>query len=112
MDVGGSEEGGLVLLEVHLLGAGDEPDVVEVDGVAEVEAALLVGERGDVGAGDDGEADEDEDSRGCDAGDGLALPEETEGDEGQDAEEGKEEGEGFREIGEAEGDAHESGVTE
>ena len=112
VDLGGSEEGGLVLLEVHLLGAGDEPDVVEVAGVAEVEAALLVGERGDVGAGDDGEADEDEDSRGCDAGDGLALPEEAEGDESQDAEEGEEEGEGFREVGEAEGEAHERGVTE
>src|SRR6266851_4856614 len=111
MDVGGTEERGLVWLEVHLLGAGDEPDVVEVAGVAEVEAALLVGERGDVGAGDDGEADEDEDSRCGDSGDGLALPEETEGDESQDAEEGEDEGEGFREIGKAEGEAHESGVT-
>ena len=69
MDVGGSEECGLVLLEVHLLGAGYEPDVVEVAGVAEVEAALLVGERGDVGTGDDGETDEDEDGCSCDAGD-------------------------------------------
>ena len=62
-DVGGSEERGLILLEVHLLGAGDEPDVVEVAGVAEVEAAFLMGERGDVRAGDDGEADEDQQSR-------------------------------------------------
>ena len=112
MDVSGAEESGLGLLEVHLLGAGDEPDVVEVAGVAEVEAALLVGERGDVGAGDDGEAGEDEKSGGCDARDGLPLPEEAEDYESQDAEEGEDEGEGFREIGEAEGEAHESSVTE
>ena len=59
MDVGGAEERGLVRLEVHLLGAADEPDVVEIAGVSEVEAALLFRERGDVGAGDDGEAEDD-----------------------------------------------------
>ena len=43
---------------------------------------------------------------------GLPLPEEAEGYESEDAEEGEDEGEGFGEIGEAEGETHESGVTE
>ena len=60
MDLCYAEEIGLVLLEMHFFCAGDEPDVVEVAGVAEVEAAFLPGERGDVGAGDEGEADESE----------------------------------------------------
>ena len=100
------------MLEVHLLSAADEPDVVEVAGVAEVEAAFLFGECGDVRAGDDREADEDEEGGGGDAGRSVALPEDAEGYERHDAEEGEEEAEGLGEIGEAEGEAHEGGVAE
>ncbi len=62
VDLGGAEAGRLPRLEVHLFGAADEPGVVEGAGVAEVEAALLFGERGDVWAGDDGETDESEEA--------------------------------------------------
>ncbi len=111
MDFGAGEEIGLVLLEMHLLGAADEPDVVEIAGVAEVEAALLFGERGDVGAGDDGETDEGEEASGCNFCWCVALPKVAEDCERDDAEEGEDEGEGFGEIGEAERDAHQGCVT-
>ena len=75
MNFCGAEEVRLVLLEVHLLGAGDEPGVVEVAGFAEVEAAFLPGERGDVRTGDDGEADESEKAGGGDSGGSVFLPE-------------------------------------
>jgi len=102
----------LVGLEVHLFSAADEPCVVEAAGVAEVEAALLLRERGDEWPSDDGEAEEREEAGNCCAGCGAFLPDDGEGDESENAEKCKEEGERFCEIGKAEGDAHEGGVAE
>src|SRR5215469_15781804 len=68
-------------------------------------------EGGNIWAGDDRKTDEDERSSGRDARDGLALPQEAEGDENENGDEGKDERERFCEIGEAQGESHESSVT-
>ena len=72
----------------------------------------MFGECGDVGASDNGEADDNEESGGCNAGGRVFLPEQAEGHEREDAEESEEEGKRFGEVGETEGDAHERGIAE
>ena len=42
VDFGGAKESRLVLFEVHLLGAADEPRIVQRAGVTEVQTPLLL----------------------------------------------------------------------